>query len=261
MALITCEYFSDELDMMRSMRVLLPQKVKAKNRMNGEHARHGKLPVLYLLNGLSDDDSAWIRRTALERYAMKWGIAVVMPNGERSWYSDALHGYKYYTHIAYEVPRIAQEFFPISCERKDNFIAGVSMGGYGAIKIGLLNPDKFAVAASISGALDICRRYAGIEDLKYLQELENIFGPVESIAGTENDLLHLLASLAPEAAPKLLQCCGTEDFLYGMNQTFLRVAQEYNFTLDYWESSGGHLWEYWDSEIQNVLRRLPIKYR
>ncbi len=258
MALITCEYFSDELNMMRSMRVILPQNVNAKNGINGEQARHGNLPVLYLLNGLSEDDSSWVRRTSIERYAMKWGLAVVMPNGERSWYADAVYGYNYYSHIAYEVPRIAQSFFPISAAREDNYIAGVSMGGYGALKIGLLNPDCFSVAASLSGALDITRRYEGIEDVKYVNELKNIFGSLENITGSDNDLLSLLERCDPAAAPKILQCCGTGDFLYGMNQSFRHKAQSLKFDLDYWENEGGHFWELWDQEIQNVLRRIPV---
>ena len=128
------------------------------------------------MNGLSDNDTAWIRRTSIERYAMKWNVAVVMPNGERGWYTDAVAGYKYYSHIAYEVPRIARSFFPLSDKREDNFIAGISMGGYGAIKIGLLNPEIYSVVGSLSGALDIKRRYNGIEDINYLHELENIMG-------------------------------------------------------------------------------------
>ncbi len=258
MALITCEYFSDELNMMRSMRILLPQEVNVKNGVNGENARHGNLPVLYLLNGLSDDDSAWIRRTSIERYAMKWNIAVVMPNGERGWYTDAVHGYKYYSHIAHEVPRIARSFFPLSNKREDNFIAGLSMGGYGAIKIALLNPKKFSVAASLSGALNIKKRYDGIEDKLYVEELKNIYGDLERIDGTDNDLLSLVQKCDPAVSPKILQCCGTEDFLYSMNQEFLASAKKSGFEVDYWEGSGGHFWEYWDAEIQNVLRKLPI---
>ena len=258
MALITCEYFSDELNMMRSMRVLLPQEVNVKNGLDGANARHGNLPVLYLLNGLSDDDSAWVRRTSIERYAMKWNIAVVMPNGERSWYTDAVYGYKYYSHIAHEVPRIARSFFPLSEKREDNFIAGLSMGGYGAIKIALLNPEKFCIAASLSGALDIKKRYDGIEDKIYTEELKNIYGDLDSIDGTDNDLLSLVQRCDPAVCPKILQCCGTEDFLYGMNQSFLASAGKSGFDVDYWEGPGGHFWEYWDVEIQNVLRKLPI---
>ena len=259
MALITCEYFSDVLGMMRSMRVILPQDVNRRIGITKAAVKYENLPVLYLLHGLSDNDSAWIRRTSIERYAEKWGIAVVMPNGERSWYTDAVCGYKYYSHIAYEVPEIARQFFPLSAEREDNFIAGLSMGGYGAFKIALKNPQVFAYAASMSGALDIAKRYGALEDKEFLQEFSNLVGPLDKIAGSENDLLQILEEADPEESPKLLQCCGTEDYLYGMNKIFRKKAEKYGFDLTYWEGEGEHVWDYWDAEIQNVLRKIRIR--
>lgn len=98
-------------------------------------------PTLYLLHGLSDDDSIWLRRTSIERYVAQMGIAVVMPQVHRSFYTDMAAGGQYWTFISEELPALARSFFPLSAKREDNFVAGLSMGGYGALKLGLRKPE------------------------------------------------------------------------------------------------------------------------
>lgn len=256
MALIQCDFFSEALGMCSSIYVILPQKTTGQIGMAGK-SFEGKHPTLYLLHGQSDDHTIWLRRTSIERYVADMGLAVVMPNVHRSFYTDMVRGYKYWTYVTEELPAIARSFFPLSDKREDNFVAGLSMGGYGAMKIGLSHPDRYAAAASLSGALDMSGRLGE----HYSNEMENVFGPAESFKGSPNDLMYLAEKLASSDAPrpKLYQCCGTEDFLYANNIKFRDHLRSLGLELTYEEEPGTHEWGYWDKKIQNILRWLPIK--
>ncbi|CAH1223657.1 alpha/beta hydrolase family protein [Paenibacillus sp. JJ-223] len=257
MALITCNFYSDTLGLSTSMHVILPQQTHTQIGMENVTGK-GLHPTLYLLHGLSDDDSIWLRRTSIERYVAQLGIAVVMPQVHRSFYTDMAEGGRYWSFISEELPALARSFFPLSDRREDNFVAGLSMGGYGAFKLALRKPDQYAAAASLSGALDMAAHMDNASGALSRAELERIFGP--SIAGTENDLLHLLKESQASTGPRplLYQCCGTEDFLYEDNQTFRQACAQTDFQLTYEEGPGAHEWGYWDAKIQDVLKWLPL---
>jgi S-formylglutathione hydrolase FrmB len=136
MALIHCNFFSEVLKLSTSMYVILPQRTQNQIGMQGT-VKKDKHPTLYLLHGLSDDHTIWLRRTSIERYVANLGLAVVMPEVHRSFYTDMVNGYNYWTFISEELPEIARSFFPLSDKREDNFVAGLSMGGYGAFKLAL----------------------------------------------------------------------------------------------------------------------------
>jgi len=259
MALIECRFYSEVLQLSTSMTVILPQKTTTQIGMS--NTTRGKLhPTLYLLHGLSDDDSIWLRRTSIERYVAEMGIAVVMPQVHRSFYTDMEAGGKYWTFISEELPALARSFFPLSPAREDNFVAGLSMGGYGAIKLGLRKPEVFAAAASLSGALDMAHHYMNWDDsTAKTREYELIFGK-QDISGTSNDLLWLLKQHNAAKGPKtaLYQCCGTEDFLYEDNQRFREACGKTKLSLTYEEGPGEHEWGYWDNKIRDVLAWLPL---
>ena len=126
-----------------------------------------------------------------------------MPNGFRGFYTDMAHGYAYWTHLSEELPRLARAFFPLSEAREENFVAGLSMGGYGAFKLALRRPDMFAAAASLSGALDIAGSAANAKsDVFRERELTDIFGPLRAIAGSDNDLFALAGKLVEVERPE-----------------------------------------------------------
>ncbi|MDO7906602.1 alpha/beta hydrolase family protein [Paenibacillus sp. JX-17] len=260
MALIQCHFFSEVLGLSTSMTVILPQQTTTQIGLdNVQHA--GPHPTLYLLHGLSDDDTIWLRRTSIERYAASLGIAIVMPQVHRGFYTDMAAGSRYWTFISEELPELAQQFFPLSRKREDNFVAGLSMGGYGAFKLGLRKPDMFAAAASLSGALDLSlQRTQAQSHVMPQDEWERLFGKGE-IAGTDNDLIHLLKQLDASSGPKplLYQCCGTEDFLYEENRSFRQACEGTSLELTYEEEPGAHEWGYWDMKIQRVLEWLPLQ--
>lgn len=258
MALIHCDFFSETLGISTSICVILPQNTTTQIGMNGSTEKE-KYPTLYLLHGLSDDHTIWQRRTSIERYVASMGLAVVMPNAGRSFYTDMKHGYKYFTFISEELPKIARQFFPLSEKREDNFIAGLSMGGYGAFKIALSCPEKYEAAASLSGALDMAD-LAKHDPLLDKHELYNVFGDLDSIANSKNDLFYLVNKISSSNSPKpkLYQCCGKEDFLYNNNQTFRNFISKTTLDYTYDEGPGMHDWTYWDAEIQKILAWLPL---
>ncbi len=262
MALIHCNFHSDVLGLACSMDVILPQATKDAGDVPWAvpGRRH---PTLYLLHGLSDDHTIWQRRTSIERYAAPLGLAVVMPAVGRSFYANTRFGHRCWTLVSEELPAVARSFFPLSAARRDNFVAGLSMGGYGAFKLALRRPEVFAAAASLSGSLDmVCRAQVEAEP-EFRRELEHVFGDLSALRGSANDLLHLARKVARSRGPKpaLYQWCGTEDFLYQDNLRFRDNARKVGLELTYEEGPGGHEWACWDRQIQRVLEWLPIPGR
>jgi S-formylglutathione hydrolase FrmB len=255
MALFHVNFFSDVLGLSVTMDVILPQPAPG-TRRGGQ-----KLPVLWLLHGLSDDHTIWQRRTSIERYVEPLNLAVVMPAVDRSFYSDMAHGNRYWTYISEELPTLARSFFPLSARREDNFVAGLSMGGYGAFKLALRYPTRYAAAASLSGALrNFAEDAAASEDPAWVAELGRVFGDLSKFEGSSNDIYALATRTARlrTIPPRLYQCCGTEDFLYADNLRFKAHAEALGLPLTYEEGPGDHVWAYWDTMIQRVLTWLPL---
>src|SRR4051795_10646195 len=173
------------------MTVLLPQAVEAQIGVSSTTGTGGEPPVLYLLHGLSDDHTAWLRNTSIDRYAAARGLAVVMPQVQRSFYADEVHGGRYWTFLSEELPEVVGSFFRVSTRREDTYVAGLSMGGYGALKWALREPHRFAAAASLSGALDLA--YIQEFDLRpHIRALVARVFPDRKVAGGDEDLLHLV---------------------------------------------------------------------
>ncbi|HJO93477.1 MAG TPA: alpha/beta hydrolase family protein, partial [Victivallales bacterium] len=232
MALIQCEFFSEVLGLSSSMNVILPQNVNIPFGINAKKI-HNVPPVLYLFHGYSDNHSVWMRRTSIERYAVEAGIAVVMPAVNLSFYTDMIHGNKYWTFISEELPKIVHSFFKLSTKRSETFVAGLSMGGYGAFKLALSKPENYAAAGSFSGALDVYSLCKAADVSEKIKSLYNIFDDPEIILNTQRDLYWLVRKLNEKKLwkrkfPKLFQCCGTEDFLYKDNIRFRDYLRENN---------------------------------
>ena len=183
MALLHVDFFSDVLGMCTNMDVILPETTVGQIGMEG-HGSNGKCPTLYLLHGMSDDHTIWQRRTSIERYASEYNLAVVMPTTHLGWYTDMDMGYDYWTFISKALPESCRRFFPqMSARREDTFAAGLSMGGYGAMKCGLLAPETFSCCASLSGELDIADtcEHGGLNE--YSGYWRDIFGALDQVRG------------------------------------------------------------------------------
>lgn len=261
MAFFDCHFFSDTLAMTVSAHVLVPQETRRQIGMEAGPARRA-YPTLYLLHGLSDDHTIWMRRTSIERYAAAKNIAVVMPAVARSFYQDMASGPRYWTFLSEELPRLMRQFFPLSSDHEDNFVAGLSMGGYGALRLALALPSAFSAGASMSGALDLAGRLAQAgkkaESRMSLAEWQGIFGP--KLNGDASDLWQLAGEVASlPQRPALWLDCGTEDELLGDSRAFHARLDELGYAHHYEERGGLHDWAYWDGQIQRVLDWLPIR--
>lgn len=262
MALFHSHFFSETLGFQTGATVIVPQPSSACQIGVSVTKQHRETwPCLWLLHGLSDDHTAWTRRTAIERYAEAAGIAVVMPNVHRSFYTNMVHGGAYWDFLHAELPALMRSFFPLSPAKCDNAVAGLSMGGYGAFQWALRQPNAFQAAASLSGVMNISERYRQTRkdesDTLRLNTVLSIFGDTDPKDGP-GDLLALTAALG-DTAPPLLQICGTEDFLYEDNVTFREHARRCGTPLEAREGPGDHNWGYWDQEIQTVLAWLPTQ--
>jgi S-formylglutathione hydrolase FrmB len=257
MAFLQTHFFSETLGVSTCMNVLLPQAVSNQIGLAGSVEKK-TYPVLYLLHGWSDDESIWMRRTSIERYAASLGLIVVMPRVELSYSQNMKSGLPFWNFVSEELPRLCQTWFPVSPAREDTFAAGLSMGGYGALRLGLACPERFAAVASLSGAVDI--NFPARDPARHAQSLA-IFGSLEDLSGSPSDLFQIASTLPPEKCPLIYQCCGTEDFLYEDNVRFRDHARSLGLPLTYEEGPGAHEWGYWDQMIQKALVWLPLKDR
>ena len=252
MALVRCDFFSDVLEVGTSMSVVLPQQTDEQIGVSASAARPQGPPVLYLLHGLSDDASAWLRYSAVERHAAERGLAVVMPQAGRSFYADEATGHRYWTFLSEELPGIVEGFFRVSSRREDTFVAGLSMGGYGALKWALHQPSRFAAAASLSGALDIA---ALLRQPERRGLLDRVFG---GAVGPHDDLFELLGSVERSAVPSLYVGCGTEDPLLPGSERFAAEAAERGLDVRTDFRPGAHEWALWDAVVRDVVAWLPL---
>lgn len=236
-----CKFFSTVLNRNEILKVLVPQDCEL-----------SRIPVVLLLHGHTSNCTDWEMKTTVSRMCGIKEFAAVMPSGCNSFYTDMVHGERYGAFIGEEVPELARRWFGFSQEREKNMVAGLSMGGYGAFKLALRNPQRYAYAASFSGVLDLAQLASEQSPGSTFYDLfRNIFGEDMHIRNTEHDLLHVLETFQGRAdtLPKLYQYCGRADFLYGENQTFLKKARELGVDITYAENGGGHEWPEWNDQM------------
>lgn len=251
MAFLQVNAYSNVLGMEVCLDVILPQQTQKAIGTNSRGAKED-VPVLYLLHGMGGNHSAWQRRTSIERYVADLGVAVIMPSTDLAWYTDTTYDMNYWTFISEELPDICHELFPqLTQKREKTFAAGLSMGGYGALKLGLCKPDKFAAIASLSGAV--------VLDMERLLEVrkaaywEGIFGPRELMAESENNPLTWLKTADKEHSPRIYLACGEEDFLYPANCYMAERLAEKDLVYTFEHGPGVHDWIFWDQWIQRAL--------
>lgn len=257
MALFTCHFASEALGLSTSITVILPQPQGQELIEAATTGTQRKYPTLYLLHGWSDDETIWTRRTSIERYVADRNIAVVMPRVDLSYYQDTADGRRYWSYVADELPRLCEQWFPLRTDRESRWAAGLSMGGYGAFRLGLQRPEKFSHVASLSGALDLDAMIELWRDNPLRQSLmRGIFGDPTAIPTCDGNLLQQLAKSPPDSV-KFFQWCGTDDFLIDINRNFHSAATAANLDITYSEGPGDHSWQHWDREIKAVLDWLP----
>lgn len=270
MMYIDCSLFSQALQCNTNVKILLPsdEADSAISGVPGTHCENGaKYPVLYLLHGAFDDNTMWPLCTNLRRYAQERRLAVVMPSADNSFYQDLAYGAAYYTYIAEELPRLAENYFCISAKAENRFIGGNSMGGYGALYIALRNPARYAAAFSLSGALDLAQLLqmsAAQGAGRGAVSAARIFGADPAAAlDTDANLFRLAERLgaAHTPAPRLRLVCGTEDFLLDANRRAAQVFAQCGLDVSYSEYPGAHGWPFWEKHLEETLAWLPAAGR
>ena len=231
-------------------------------------SRVTRYPVLYLLHGLAGHYSDWLTRTNVADYASKYRIIVVMPEGNDSWYTDhaTVASDKYESYFMRELLPDVQKRYRTIESRYGRGVAGLSMGGYGALKFGLKYPGTFAFAGSMSGALrPTTWTEEELKDFKAIRDsVFGVFGPMGSDTRKANDI-HQIARNATAARisslPYLYLDCGTEDVLAGDNARFAALLAEKKIAHEYRQLPGNHSWQYWDQQVREVLKIAAEKLR
>ena len=237
MAFCQMQWFSDVHKKHTTTWVLLPDKLT------------GPFSTFYLLHGLSDDHTTWMRRTRIETYVADKPIIVVMPDGGRGFYTDHANGPRWAEHIGVELPSFIEQTFPAKPTREGRFIGGLSMGGYGAMRLALGYPERFCSVNSHSGAL-LCP--TDTLDILSISERELIFG--SNPAGSAHDLNALARSAKMGGLlPRIRIDCGTEDFLIDQNRALHRSLDQLRIAHEYQEFSGSHTWDYWDLHVREAI--------
>ena len=250
MAFLQLQFFSKVLDVACNVNVILPEGEQGIG-VKGSGA--GELPgVLYLLHGYSDDHSAWMRRTSVERYVSEHDLAVIMPAVNHSFYCNEANGERYWDYISEELPEIIHRFFRLSDKPEDTFVAGLSMGGYGAMRLALTYPERFAAAGSFSGVVDLVNEIRNTPDR---HNWERIFGDLTRLEGSEIDTFHLMKkNAASERKPRLYVSCGTNDFLFHHHERFVPALRKEGWDVtNYGKKGAVHEWGFWDQQIRSFV--------
>lgn len=251
MAVLEIEYSSKVLDQYRQVVVIYPDP----DQLAETEVTDKDIPVLYLLHGMSGNHNSWRSRTNLERLVRKTNLMIVMPSTDNGWYTNTKYGVRYYDAIAEELPQVMRRFFPnMTDKREKTFIAGLSMGGYGAFKLAFLT-NRFSYAGSFSGALKFDLSLRTEEEMPYWT---GVFGSVEELFAGENNLYN--AAKQADGKTNFYAWCGKEDFLYPANEVAIAEFKELGIDVNYRTDHGTHDWYYWEKQLEVFLEMLPINY-
>ena len=258
MSIFSGTIFSETLHMGTMIGVILPQDVRSRRVFDDTQGHgQGKPKTLILLHGLSDNWAAWPYRSRILSYAESHGVAVIMPEVQRSFYQDMLNGERYFQYVANELPLLAADLFNISVAPDDLMVAGLSMGGYGALRCALTYPDRYCAVGAFSSAcwIESLMTHAQEEHAQwdYAPMVRGMFGNPPVIP--EDAKIKTLAKRAAGSRLPIMMTCGTEDGLYPGNQAMFEElkADGFNVTFDAWP--GVHEWGFWDKSISMFLDR------
>lgn len=236
MAFARVEYYSRALEMTTSFQAVLPDAGDMKD-----------AKVVYLLHGLSDNCTCWMRYTSCERYAKERGVALIMPEVQRSYYIDGVYGLNYFTYVSQELPQAVHRMFGLSLEREKNYVMGLSMGGFGALKCALTYPEHYAGCGSFSGVADLDATRPGSSMRSW--EFDALLGEGKR-AGKDNDLFALVQK---KNLPPIYLSCGEQDRLYPMNVRFAEHLKTCKANYRFDHRPGDHTWDFWDRSIQDCM--------
>jgi len=250
MAFIQLDFLSKYLNMHTAVNIALPMPVDASAPMED-------IPCLYLLHDAGEDMTSWQRNVPVERYANEFGVAVIMPDGGLSCYENMVHGAKYRDYICRELPMLIQATFPVCSDRENNFIAGCSMGGFGALKLGLAHPEKWSKIGCFSAA-----------HFEYQPDMPRNKAMLKRVYGdriADFDAQIAADALAANAANKhisIWHCCGDDDILKPnalKTRAFFEAMPEGSVHYRFEMLPGRHDWALWDAAFAHFLDTLNLE--
>ncbi len=244
MAWLNIDFKSETLNMPVMLDVLIPQG-------------HGSYKTLYLLHGAGGDHSSWLIKSQIAEYVENKNIAVIMPSGENKCYVNNTHGKNYSDYITQELIQKCETWFPLSDNKKDRYIAGMSMGGYGAFYSALEKYNLYNKAFSYSGLLNIIERYDNPQGL----DMYPVFGERKDLIDDKKDLFEKAKNNIDKFknikdATKFIIECGICDTRINMSRDLYKYMYDLGYDVELKEAEGNHNWEYWNKCIQNTIQTI-----
>lgn len=260
MALLQVNFFSQTLKRTVPIQVVLPSdKVLS---YNGKRTETKPYKTLYLLHGLMGNYTDWVTNTNIQQLAEARNLAVVMPSGENSFYVDLpLPNNAFGEYIGKELVEMTRRMFPFSHKKEDTFIAGLSMGGFGAMRNGLKYYDTFGYIAALSAAIQIFEEPEDTPGHTLFQE-DAVFGDIKEASKTDKNpriaCKAMTEALNDSASyPKVYMACSKQDPLLSVNQKFCQFLKDNDVDVTWKEPPGNHDWDFWRTQIKEVLEWLP----
>lgn len=265
MAVLSCDYSSYAKKGMASFSAIIPMDTPTIDNKPDYNMR-GSYPTIYLLHGYSGNRHDWLLRTRIEEWAAKRGYAVIIPDGGNRFYLDneeteELSG----VFIGEELVSITRRMFPLSHKRNDTTIAGLSMGGFGALRNGLKYNDTFGSIVALSAAL-ITDEISAMEQgernaVASYGYYRNTFGDLKKLSGSDKDPKYLANVLKQcrDLCPRIFLACGTEDFLYPQNCDYHDYLKSIGYAHEWWVKPGAHDFDFWNKSMLAALDWLAGK--
>ena len=245
MAMLNCHIHSDVLKRATGLTIEVPEK------------NDGHCQVLYLLHGLTGNQDSYMLGNAIHRLVADYNLVVVTPDVKRSFYANMVKGDRYWDYVSQELPQIVANLCPISHERKDTFAGGISMGGYGALKLALSMPEKFSKVMALSPVTGLRTHFYDGGGLLSLKDFQCCFGSKEELRKSDANLENLVKKIADvKERPQLLMRIGREDYLYQDCCEFRKQLDSVNYSYDYQDEPGLHEWRLWQKWMPDALKFL-----
>lgn len=251
MARISFQFQSKTISQPNSVNIFIPDKAVQKGNVEN-------FPVVYLLHGKNDNQDTWLLESDTLHYANRYGFVLIMPYAANSFYTNMYYGDNYWDFIAKELPEAVYNSFKITKSKEKTFVCGYSMGGYGALKLGLSYPERYEAVATLSGSL------RSIEETKVKiqnearQDLLFAFGSCDEKVKCESDIYYLTEKLLDDGRkpPKIFIYCGTNDSLYNANCKFRDFAIKNELDVSFRDDEGSHNFYYWNKELKTFFETI-----
>ena len=254
MAKVVCNFLSYSLNRAVDITVVLPsvtcpEAMGLPGQAKATHQLPAKFPVVYLLHGFANNHAQWTGYTNVELYAEERRIAIVNISAENKAYAKVgADDFKRF--VAQELPEFVTNYFPVSDKPEETYIAGLSMGGYGAFMHGLTRPERYRAIGGFSAGLSINPAVFAADPL----------GQTEAETSPEYDVRALAQKIADDGKefPAIYTACGMDDFLFADNQAFAAELAELGADVTWKEVPGfGHEWRFWDQQVEQFLDWIP----